>query len=139
MEHPFQNGFLATIGVLLALAVIGFAIYGIHRLARYCTRMAELEKNKVNFVLQNWNTYIAKGYFEELALLNQYMKELKKGNWPEELNDKFEWVDSGKGIDTDLFGDMYYYKKKFLTLKGKNKQLNQNQEKDSDNTDNTAR
>lgn len=117
----FNTGFVTTLGVILAIGVaiaVGAAIYTLveHIITKYKHR-----GDKAKFVLNNWKTYIAKGYFEELQLLNKYKKELEKGEWPDELADKFEWSDFGKGADTNNWGEICYYRKSFLTLKNKYK------------------
>lgn len=119
--HALQNGFQSTLGVILAIFIViaGCSIlYGIYKEIKnyYKNRGA-----KAKFVIDNWDKYIKKGYFEELALLNKYKEQIKKGEWPDELNDKFEWSEFGNACSTDEDGSIYYYKKTFLTLKNKYK------------------
>lgn len=116
-----QSGFNTMLGALAAIGVCVLAGAIIYNLVKYVKNEYRLYKSKPKFVLDNWDSYIAQGYFEELELLKKYKEQLKKGEWPLELEDMFEWKDNGKGARTDHFGDLYLYKKSFLTLKAKYK------------------
>lgn len=129
-----ESGFNTTMGAIMAVGfclLVGGAIYG---LAEYFKKEYKLYKSKPKFVLDNWDTYIAKGYFEELELLKKYKEQLKKGEWPDELDFMFEWKENGKGAMTDVFGDLYLYRKSFLTLKAKYKKSKVSNNSNNDNS-----
>ncbi len=119
--HAFYNGFHSTLGVVLAITVTVAVVSILYAIGKEIRDYIKNRGAKAKFVIDNWDKYIKKGYFEELALLNKYKEQIKKGEWPDELNDKFEWSEFGNACSTDEDGSIYYYKKTFLTLKNKYK------------------
>lgn len=93
------------------------------------------QKDKAKFVMDNWDNYIRKGYFEELSHLNKYKSQIKNGEWPSELEDMFEWTSNGNMATTDSDGDIRYMKKNFLTLKKKYKKKENKEPKDNKDED----
>ncbi len=144
MADVIREGLGTGLGFAMAIVLIlGVGRIVMEVIDRVKSEIDKLKK-RPKFVLDNWETYVHKGYFEELAIFSKYKKQLEKGEWPDELEGMFEWVDTGKAAKTDGFGDMYFYKKSFLTLKskyknkeaGKSKDEKSNKKTDTDNSGN---
>jgi len=121
MANTFKEGLFTGFGFLLALLIVSGLVFLITKLAKHISREYDKYKIRAKFVLDNWKTYEKKGYFEELAILSKHKEKLAKGEWPDELEGMFEWVDTDKAAETDYFGNVRIYRKSILALKAKYK------------------
>ncbi len=121
MANSFREGLSSGLGYMVALVLVIGGIALMVKLVEFFKKEYKKLKKRPQFVLDNWKTYEQKGYFEELAIFCKYKEKLKKGEWPDELEGMFEWVDTENVASTDNWGDVYIYKKSILALKTKYK------------------
>ena len=116
MEKYFLIGIACTLGVV---AVIGVAIIIIGIIRRISDNMDSRE-SKAKTVLGDRETYLKRQMFEELSYIKKYQKQLEKGEWPSEMNKKFEYEESkNKGYVCEVTeeGIVIKPRKRFLRLK----------------------
>lgn len=131
LKQAFNTGIGLTLGILAVIGVISLIYFIVTAVMNYLDN----QKDKAKFVMDNWDNYIRKGYFEELSHLNKYKSQIKNGEWPSELEDMFEWTSNGNMATTDSDGDIRYMKKNFLTLKKKYKKKENKEPKDNKDED----
>ena len=116
MGDTFLTSFVGTFGVLVAIGVI----VGIGMLIKRATEKKEAREKKAKTVLEDRDIYLKKQMFEELSYIEKYKKELQQGEWPREMDEKFEYNEpKSKDFIFEISADGFIFKrrKRFLKLK----------------------
>lgn len=116
MGADILKGISLTIGALIAIAGIGLLGAIIKRISDEVSG----RKRKAKTVLGDRETYIKKQMFEELVYIEKYKKELEQGEWPTEMDKKFEYSEpKSKEIICEITeeGLRLRPKRRFLRLK----------------------
>lgn len=115
-EIGFLAGWWGALGVA---AVVGLILL-ITRLVEILVEKHDKMANKPKLALSYEKEYLKHELYEELFYINKYREQLNKGEWPKEMEEKFEIAcEKGTSAGLDSEGDLYTYKKEFLRLKDK--------------------
>ncbi len=123
IEQLVATGFWGMMGVALAAA----AAFAIIRLIMLVVDEFSNSENKAKAVLDNREYYLKKEMYEELGYIKKYMTQLEKGEWPFEMNRKFEYMETkekGWRLEETEDGLMLKAPKRLLKLKDKFKTKN---------------
>lgn len=129
-QISFLAGIWGTLGVITIIALI----VGIIALAEWFDKWKTKHENKPNMALGYEKEYLKRQYYEELFYINKYRDQLQKGEWPREMDEKFEFAiekETSAGLDSEGF--IYTYKKSFLRLKDKFRKSKDEKAKDDKN------
>ena len=116
MGKIFLIGVICTLSVAAVIGVIAF----IAKVAKSISNKRESNKRKAKTVLSDRETYLKKQMYEELAYIEKYKKQLEQGEWPSEMDKKFEYEESkNKGYVCEVTeeGIVIKPRKRFLRLK----------------------
>jgi hypothetical protein len=110
-------------------------------LIKRATEKKEAREKKAKTVLEDRDIYLKKQMFEELSYIEKYKKELQQGEWPREMDEKFEYNEpKSKDFIFEISADGFIFKrrKRFLKLKEcfKNKQQPKDDPKEVKKKDN---
>ena len=116
MGKYFLIGIVCTLGVLAAIVLVTIIIAFIKRV----NDKMDSRKSKAKTVLGDRETYLKRQMFEELAYIKKYKKQLEQGEWPSEMDRKFEYdKPKSRELVCEITSDGLIFKrrKRFLRLK----------------------